>query len=53
MVVVVVVVVVEWSSDVPLVDVVVLPDVSLLAVRSLPALAGAALLVRALVREAR
>lgn len=36
-----------------IVDMFVLPDVSLVAVRSLPALAGLCLLVRALVREAR
>ncbi len=36
-----------------IVDVFVLPDVDLIAVRSLPALAGLAILVRALVREAK
>ena len=36
-----------------IVDVFMLPDVNLIAVRSLPALAGLIVLVRALVREAR
>ncbi|MFL5440965.1 MAG: DUF5985 family protein [Myxococcales bacterium] len=34
-------------------DVFVLPDISLVAVRSLPALIGVAVLVRALVKESR
>lgn len=36
-----------------IVDVFVLPDISLVAVRSLPALIGVAVLVRALVKESR
>jgi len=36
-----------------IVDVFVLPDISLLAVRSLPALIGLAILVHALVKETR
>lgn len=36
-----------------IVDVFVLPDISLVAVRSLPALLGLAVLVRALIKETR
>ena len=36
-----------------IIDVFVLPDINLVAVRSLPALVGLAVLVRALIKEAR
>lgn len=36
-----------------IVDVFMLPDISLVAIRSVPALAGLAILVRALIRESR